>query len=154
MVTSHNSRCRPNNLFLGGRLYFMNMQHAIDDFLHYLEIEKNASPETIRAYAFDLHCFMRFLKGSKRSLELSDLKTATVRRYIQDQVINHNCKARTMHRRISCLKSFSKYCCKEQWITEDFMTGIQAPKLDKKLPVYMKLSELQKFLWFFRTYPL
>lgn len=38
----------------------MNVQQAADDFLHYLEIEKNCSIETIRSYAYDLHCLIQF----------------------------------------------------------------------------------------------
>lgn len=32
------------------------------------------------------------------------------------------------------------------------MLGIQAPKADKKLPIYMRLSELKKFLSFLKTH--
>lgn len=53
-----------------------------------------------------------------------------------------------MARKISCLKSLSKYCLKENWIKMDFMAGIEIPKHDKKLPTYMTLSELQKLFRF------
>lgn len=33
----------------------------------------------------------------------------------------------------------------------DFMAGIQAPKSDKKLPVYMSLEELQKLFRYLET---
>lgn len=130
----------------------MNVQQAADDFLHYLEIEKNCSIETIRSYAYDLHCLVQFLRTSDRSLVLADVTSSTIRRFIQDQVLTHQVKPRTMQRRISCFKSFSKFCSKEHWINEDFMLGIQAPKADKKLPIYMRLSELQKFLSFLKTH--
>lgn len=50
--------------------------------------------------------------------------------------MNHGAKPRTLQRRISCLK--------ENYITADFMAGIQSPKMDKKLRGYMLLKELQK----------
>ncbi len=60
----------------------------------------------------------------------------------QEQVIHQKTKSKpkTMQRRISCLKSFSRFCVKEGWIEHDFMIR----KSDKKLPVYMTISELQK----------
>jgi site-specific recombinase XerD len=67
-----------------------------------------------------------------------------VRRFVQDQVINHSIKPRTLQRRISCLKSFSKYCLKENYMKSDFTAGIQAPEADKYLPKYMTLQELHK----------
>ncbi|WP_245736071.1 tyrosine-type recombinase/integrase [Virgibacillus subterraneus] len=77
---------------------------------------------------------------------MADITASTIRRFIQDQVLNHQIKPRTIQRRISCLKSFSTYCVKENYIHLDFMAGIIAPKGDHKLPHYMKLAELQQFI--------
>ncbi|WP_425388379.1 site-specific integrase [Domibacillus tundrae] len=69
-----------------------------------LEVEKNYSKNTIVGYANDLKCYEDFLRAHKRSLELNDLTPSTSRRFIQDQVLNHNAKPRTLQRRISCFK--------------------------------------------------
>lgn len=126
----------------------MKFIDAVDDFLMYLQVEKNYSENTLRGYAYDLGCYQKFLVSYNRSLELTDLTTSTSRRFIQDQVINYKVKPRTLHRRISCLKSFSQYCLKENYISIDFMGGIQAPKTENKLPVYMTLQELKKLFTF------
>jgi site-specific recombinase XerD len=118
----------------------MDVQKAMDDFLFYLEVEKNYSPNTLRSYAFDLHCFSSFLHKQQRSTDLQSLDITTARRFIQDQVLSYGVKPRTLQRRIS---SFSHYCVREKWIMVDFMGGIDAPKTDKRLPVYMKLEELR-----------
>ncbi|RDE32886.1 integrase [Parageobacillus thermoglucosidasius] len=122
----------------------MNFTQAADDFLMYLEIEKNCSHNTLRSYAYDLKCYKEFLIKQNRSLDLHDLTPSTSRRFVQDQVINHGVKPRTLQRRISCLKSFSQFCLKENYTKIDFMAGIQVPKADKKLPTYMTLDELKK----------
>lgn len=126
----------------------MNFVQAVDDYLMHLEVEKNYSKNTIIGYAFDLKCYEHFLRSQNRSLELDDLTPSTSRRFIQDQVLNHNTKPKTMQRRISCLKSLSQFCLKENYMNADFMAGIQAPKNEKKLPVYMSLEELQKLFRF------
>ncbi|MEH7345560.1 tyrosine-type recombinase/integrase [Bacillus sp. JJ1532] len=77
-------------------------------------------------------------------MNLDELTSSSVRRFVQDQVINHGIKPRTLQRRLSCLKSFSQYCLKENYMKSDFTAGIQAPKSDKKLPKYMTLQELHK----------
>ncbi|GAB3805059.1 tyrosine-type recombinase/integrase [Virgibacillus kimchii] len=126
----------------------MLFSQACDEFLNYLLIEKNYSENTLKGYAFDLQCYERFLIKYNRSLLIEDLASSTSRRFIQDQVINHQTKPRTLQRRISCLKSLSQFCLKENFIDVDFMAGVQAPKSDDKLPVYMSLEELQKlFRW-------
>jgi site-specific recombinase XerD len=124
----------------------MKTKQAIDEFLFYMEVENNVSEHTLRSYAYDLHLFFQFLENIHGTVEVDEIRTSTVRRFIQEQVIHRKTKARTMNRRISCLKSFSKFCLKENWITEDFMAGVVNPKMEKRLPVYMKLEELQQLI--------
>lgn len=126
----------------------MNYVQAVDDYLLHVEVEKNYSENTIRSYTYDLKCYEEFLRKNDRSIKLDDLNPSTSRRFIQDQVINHGCKPRTLQRRISCLKSLSQFCLKENYMKMDFMAGIQAPKADKNLPVYMSLQELRKLFSF------
>ncbi|MFF2456883.1 tyrosine-type recombinase/integrase [Peribacillus simplex] len=90
----------------------------------------------------DLKLYGEFLIANNRSLDLDELTSSSVRRFVQDQVINHSIKPRTLQRRISCLKSFSKYSLKENNMKSDFTAGIQAPKADKNSPKY--LQELHK----------
>ncbi|KSU85430.1 hypothetical protein AS030_07975 [Fictibacillus enclensis] len=51
----------------------MNIQQATDDFLMYLHVEKNYSPNTLKSYAFDLKLYAEFLIKHDRSVELCDL---------------------------------------------------------------------------------
>ncbi|MED1857999.1 site-specific integrase [Brevibacillus reuszeri] len=127
----------------------MQVKQAMDEFLFYMEVERNVSPNTMRSYAYDLHVFETFLARVHGTSTLEQIRNSTVRRFVQDQVIEHQTHPRTLQRRISCLKSFSRFCAKENWISTDFMIGIQAPKTDKEVPVYMKLIELQ--MLFFRA---
>ncbi len=122
----------------------MNIQQATDDFLMYLHVEKNYSPNTLKSYAFDLKLYTEFLLKHDRSVELCDLTPVTTRRFIQEQVIQYHIKPRTIQRRISALKSFCDYCIKEKYMEHNFTIGVQAPKSDKKLPVYMTLQELRQ----------
>lgn len=126
----------------------MNVSQAADDFLFALQVEKNYSPNTIQNYAHDLAVFQSFLSKNKRSHTLDDVTPSTVRRFIQDQVLNHGAQPTTIQRRISCLKSFRHYCHQENLIQSDFMAGITAPKSEKTIPTYMTLDELKKLFRF------
>ncbi|USK30816.1 tyrosine-type recombinase/integrase [Bacillus sp. CMF21] len=129
----------------------MDIKQATDDFLLYLQVEKNYSKNTLTSYAFDLRLYTNFLIKHDRSIQLNELTPATTRRFIQEQVLEYQIKPRTLQRRISALKSFCDYCIKEKYIQYDFMVGVQAPKADKKLPVYMTLQELQKFFTYLES---
>lgn len=122
----------------------MNLIEAFDEFLLYLQVEKNYSLCTIDSYHHDFQCLLHFLKENKRSSKLDDLSPILIRRFIQDQVTRQHVKPRTVQRRISSLKSFCRFCLKVQFTHRDFTAGIEAPKHDKLLPVYMTLIELKK----------
>lgn len=122
----------------------MLLQEAIDEFILYIEIEKNYSENTVSSYSMDLQMFHDFLVARDRSLRLNAIKKSLVRRFIQEKVKIDQLKPRSLHRKISSLKSFTKYCKQENLLEDDFMIGIERPKIDDKLPVYMTLSELRK----------
>jgi integrase/recombinase XerD len=126
----------------------MNYVQAVDEFLMYLEVERNYSKNTIVSYNFDLNSFYNFLISNNRLTDLDELNPSGVRRFIQHQVLYDGIKPRTIQRRISSLKSFIHFCLKEGFTRNDFMAGVSAPKADKKLPVYMTLDELKKLFHF------
>lgn len=130
----------------------MLIQDAIDEFLLYLEVEKNCSYDTVVGYEYDLNNFVSFLQSHKRSLDVNDINKALVRRFIQGRVKNDHLSAASIHRQISALRSLAKYCVNEDIITTNFMNGIEKPKLDKKLPIYMTLQELRRFLTYLESY--
>lgn len=134
----------------------MQFQEAQDDFLLYLEVEQNYSKNTLVSYEFDLTLYKDFLEKHGRSTELDDLNPTFTRRFIQDLVKNKGLKPPTIHRKISSLKSFSKFCLKNQYMKMEFMAGIVPPKTDTKLPTYMTLDELKQLFAFLEhdTHPL
>lgn len=123
----------------------MHIEHAIDEFLCYLEVERNRSPKTLEAYGQDLNTFVRFLRKTYVELKhISDLSPSTIRRFIQDQVLVKKVQPATVHRRISCLKSWSRFCLSEHWCETDFAAGISMPKQASKLPRYLSREELKQ----------
>jgi len=122
----------------------LQLKAAIDEFILYIQIEKNYSSHTVISYEYDLQQFLTFLADHGCSTELMDITKTNVRRFIQYQLGTHQQKPRSMNRKISCLKSFTKYCLQEKHLLHDFMSGIETPKTDDKLPVYMTLADLQQ----------
>ena len=124
----------------------MDLVQATDEFLLYLEVERNCSLHTIRSYELDLKSLVAFMKRHDRSLDLDQLHSTLIRRFIQYE-ISQTCVAHnTIQRRISCFKSFSKYCIQEKWIEHDFMSAIVRPQREKTLPKTMKYEEAQNML--------
>ena len=122
----------------------MELRTAIDEFVLYIEIEKNYSVNTVISYEYDLQLFFDFLIERDCSTCLDEITKTHVGRFIQYLLGSVKQKPRSVNRKISSLKSFTKYCTKERYLTNDFMHGIETPKTDDKLPIYMTLSDLQQ----------
>jgi len=119
----------------------LELKNTIDEFLLYIQIEKNYSAHTITSYEYDLNQFLAFLREHDCSTHLADITTTQVRRFIQLQLGTYKQKPRSNNRK--SLKSFTKYCMREKYLTHNFMSSIETPKFDDTLPVYMTLDDLQ-----------
>ncbi|MFJ7730809.1 site-specific integrase [Lysinibacillus sp. NPDC097231] len=61
----------------------MQLHAAIDEFVLYIEIEKNYSVNTVTSYEHDLQLFLAFLTNRGCSTCLNEITKTQVRRFIQ-----------------------------------------------------------------------
>lgn len=119
-------------------------------FLDYLKNMKAASPHTLRNYSIDLSSLKNFLEKigclaptpnlslyeesrSLSPLSFSLFTKENIRLYLLEQIQTSHSK-RTVRRRLSAIKSFAKFCVKNQWIKENPAEFIRGPRLPKELP--------------------
>ena len=128
----------------------------VRNYLFYLKNVRNLSSRTVDAYYTDLRGFFRFLVSYK---DLSDLpidqinasgitidiiETLTLSdiyiylNYTNDERKNN---ATTRSRKISTLKGFFKYLNKNAIVENNPTEYLEAPKLKKRLPVYLNVQE-------------
>ncbi|MCF7799822.1 tyrosine-type recombinase/integrase [Candidatus Babeliales bacterium] len=119
-------------------------EEKIKDFLSFLEIEKNVSPNTLRAYKIDLQQIIKFWKNiEKKSLESKESKNILsfdkiIRRYILALFYKKISKA-TLARKISCLRSFMLFL---ESFGIKLKLNLKAPRIDKKLPITLSVDEI------------
>lgn len=70
---------------------------------------REITQNTVTSYELDLQMFHDFLVTHERSLEVNDINKTIIRHFVQEKVVQDKLKPRTMHRKISSLKSFTKY---------------------------------------------
>lgn len=112
-------------------------------FLTHLEVERNLSSHTHRAYASDLEqleTFWQRIAGGKSSQDLS--LQEVVRRYVVSLFYKKMSKA-SLARKLSCLRSFKKYL-ENQGIT--LPLNVKSPRPDKKLPPILSVQEIEHLL--------
>ncbi len=109
------------------------MNRHVEAFLKYMEVERGASPQTLRAYRKDLELFF---ESSGEGMELSD-----VRGFVASE-INRGQKKTTVSRRLAALRSFFKYLHREGHLKANPAKLVSSPKLQKFLPRFLSVDEV------------
>ena len=120
------------------------MQKELDDFINYLEYERNYSNNTIIAYKNNILQLINYLE----SININDIKSVkyeTIRGYLS-YLHENKYKSKSISRMISSMRSFFKYLKVENIITNNPMTLISNPKVEKKLPKYLTINEIETIL--------
>lgn len=120
------------------------MKKYLEEFLNYIEVEKNYSFYTIKNYEEDLLEFYQFLK-SEGIKKINEVDYSIIRFYLKKMYEKGYAK-KTIARHISSLRSFFKYLLKEEIINTNPTTLISNPKQDKKLPNYLNYEEIEEIL--------
>jgi len=117
----------------------------IYQFIHYLSVEKNASPHTCRCYRRDLEGFEDFLKSSGMVLtptgdvKIEKVDRIAIRKYLS--FLHRKNKKSSIARKISTLRSFFKYLVREQVIPSNPAKSVSTPKVEKTLPTTLSVDE-------------
>ena len=112
-------------------------------FLNYLRFEKRYSQHTIISYQNDLEQFLGFLIADFDAPHLQDITAAIVRTWLAGLKEAENLTAKSINRKISTLKSFFKFLMREGIVESTPMHIINAPKLSKRLPVYVEEKDIK-----------
>ncbi|MFN3920898.1 MAG: site-specific tyrosine recombinase/integron integrase [Caldimicrobium sp.] len=115
----------------------------IEAFLKYLEIERNFSKNTLRAYAKDLEEFKCFLE--KNSILLETLTLPHLREYILSLKIKGS-KASTINRKVSALRSFLKFLAKKGYFTNTLASKLTFKESSTKLPYVPSEEEVNQLI--------
>lgn len=114
-------------------------------FLDYLKSVRNYSIHTQTAYQKDLNQFFQFKleHTSEEQVEGTDsqLVRMWVRALSEDGVV-----AKSIHRKVSALKTYLKYLKAQDLIAEAITIRVQLPKIGKTIPSYVKADELSTVL--------
>ncbi len=117
----------------------------IEQFIHYLSVEKNASQHTCRCYRRDLEAFEDFLRNSEIQLtpggdiKMEKVDRIAIRKYLS--FLHRKNKKSSVARKISTLRSFFKYLVREQLIPSNPAKTVSTPKVEKTLPTTLTVDE-------------
>ncbi|HMQ47253.1 MAG TPA: tyrosine-type recombinase/integrase [Saprospiraceae bacterium] len=111
-------------------------------FLQFIALEKRFSKHTQLAYATDLDQFEAFVKNDIGLTSLTEVRHTHIRRWMVD-LINKGYSSKSVTRKISTLKAFYRFLVRKKGLENDPTLKVSAPKVPKKLPAVLRVSELE-----------
>ena len=117
----------------------------VNSFFKYLQYEKRYSLKTIASYKTDLGQFSGFLTTTFQEKFPERAQHGQVRAWIV-YLVESKIDARSVNRKIACLRGFYCFCLKQEAISEGPMVRIKVLKVQKKLPHFVRETEMTQLL--------
>ena len=121
------------------------MNKLLKDYIIFLRIEKNLSPNTIEAYERDLKRYLHFLETDEGITDLNKIKQKHIRKYIR--ILNDvHLSVTSINRAFSSIRSFHNYLSGEEIIKSNPVLLLDTPKAPRKLPIVLSPQEIDTIL--------
>ena len=119
---------------------------AIESFIEYLRVERNASDLTIKSYEEDLIALVLYFEETEeRAVEISEVTTLELRRFIAELQQAGYAKS-TISRKLACLRSFFRFAVREGWVEANIAKPLRNPRAGRKLPHFLSAEEIARLL--------
>jgi site-specific recombinase XerD len=123
----------------------LDFSAATDEYLGWLQVEANRSPNTVRAYSHDLRRLAGFLAANGHSLQMDDLRREDLRAY-QRHLAGELKSPASRARALVAVRSWLRWLAREELVQKDLSNGITLPKLQERLPKPIEPLELAQLL--------
>ncbi len=115
----------------------------VQKFITYLEIERNVSEHTIKAYSSDIKQFLEFLKSDEE--ELGNITHRTIRKFLA-HLQNKAYSNKSIGRKLATIRAFFKFLVREGYQKTNPTLVVSTPKIAKKLPEFLTVENMIKLI--------
>jgi integrase/recombinase XerD len=120
------------------------MDQFLDQFLHYLVVEKGLSQNTIEAYSHGLARFLDHLK-SKKVQDVRDVGKFDIQGFLL-ALRKRNLNTKSVVRDLAAIRSFFRFLIQEGVLETNPVEDLESPKVAKTLPEILSLKEIEQIL--------
>jgi integrase/recombinase XerD len=121
----------------------MKADLLIDDFLHYLTVERGLAKNSVLAYGRDLAKLGRYLKGKGRNPR--QVRQGEINEFAR-RLSGDGLSAKSIARALNAVRMFYRYLVMEKIVAEDPTAQVRGPRTLKSLPRYLTLEEVDLLL--------
>jgi integrase/recombinase XerD len=121
------------------------LEDQLQDFLHYLIVERGLAANTISSYDRDLKKYTTYLKKVELISsyeEVSRIKILNYLKHIKDKGLS----SKTIARNIASIRSFHQFLLRDKVVSHDPTVHIETPQPDRKLPKILSMAEVEQLI--------
>ena len=119
--------------------------NMVNSFLDFLQTEKRYSHHTIVSYRTDLAQFQVYLQQTYEESDIAKGSHRMIRSWILN-MMEGGMEAKSVNRKLAALRTFYKYLLRNKKLEVNPMLKIVAPKVRKKLPVFIDETSMVNLL--------
>ena len=130
---------------------YCHMDHLLSQFFEHLRYERNVSEHTLRNYMIDLGQFYDHLApadpvtGQRRDVDIKQIDHITIREWLS--ALHAEKKKKTsIARKLAALRTFFQFLVREEIIGLNPAKLVSTPRLEKKLPTYLSIEDVVRFI--------
>lgn len=120
------------------------MQTRVEEFLHYVTVEKGYSEHTVAAYRNDLTQFLAYLADENIS-SLQDVERGHILKHVQ-YLKGRGYASSTAARKLATVKSFFHFLAADGILKDDPTIAVDFPAVAKRLPHPLSPEEMARLL--------
>lgn len=114
-------------------------------FIDYLRFERGYSPKTIEGYRAALEEFRQYYEKLPGEQTWSKIESDVIRNWMLEKMDSGN-SAGTVNFKLCALRSFYKFLLRRKMVSIDPAHNVHGPKMEKKLPSFLRDSEMDSLL--------
>ena len=122
----------------------MLIEHAIEEFAAHLRVERGSSPLTVDAYSADLADYASFL-AEAGTVEVDRVDRDAVVAYEAD-LAERGYAVTSIDRHISAVKSFHRFCVREEYAKANPAATVRLPAPPDRLPDVLSIEQVNALI--------
>jgi integrase/recombinase XerC len=122
------------------------MQREIAQFLRYLQVERGASPHTIKGYREDLTASAQYFADENGVTPDPATLSAVDLRSLLSALHEAGFAKTSIARKLASLRSFYRFGQREGWVTSNPARALRNPRKGRQLPHFLTTDEIGQLL--------
>ncbi|WP_456278440.1 site-specific tyrosine recombinase XerD [Bacillus sp. AK128] len=121
------------------------MNDQLQDFLHYLTVERGLAANTLESYERDLKKYIQHIKDVDKLDALESISRIHILGFLK-QLKESGLSSRTLARHIASIRSFHQFLLRDKAVSHDPSVHVETPQPERTLPKVLSMKEVELLL--------